>query len=424
MRNSSSINRRAIMRASAALGAGLLIGPTLAQASRGAPLKLGMVVPVTGRFASYGGSAVPGARLATRLINEKGGVAALGNAPLELVLADSKGEAKVTVAEIERLINDQKVAGIIGPFSSLDALAANPLSDQYKVPFVSPFWSSEKAFTLNSRYSRTLNLTSGSYAAAAVNLLKVLRNKHGVAASKVAVVYDNSEYGRAAADAVKRLLVQGGTPAALDLPVTPGSSDYGPTILRVRDSGADVVLAGFYFQETVLLLRAADALNFRVPIIGFGSGFADARLPGALGPEVAARALKAPVFGTTTGMRESTKYGPLQALLKAAEKEPVRPGITPGVELEWYGLGAQAVYVFKVAFEQAATTAGPKVNDAILAMNMPRGADSLVVPFYDPSLSWERNGQPRNQAPSVAQWQDGKSVIVFPEDAAAAAPRL
>lgn len=424
MRNTHRVGRRQFVGASAALGASLYLGPAFAQPRRGAVLKLGMPVPVTGRFATYGASAVPGAQLATRLINENGGVAALGNAPIELVIADSKGDAKVTVAEIERLINDQKVAGIIGPFSSLDALAANPLSDQYQVPFVSPFWSSEKALTLNSRYSRTLNLTSGSYGGAGVNLLKVLRSKHGLAGTKAAVVYDNSEYGRGASDVVKRLLVQGGTPAALDLPVTPGSSDYGPTVLRIRESGADVVLACFYFQETVLLLRAADALSFRTPIIGIGSGFADARLPGALGPEVAARALKAPVFGTTTGMRENSKYGPLQALLKAAEKEPVRPGITQGVELEWYGLGAQAVYVFKTAFEQAGSAVGSKVNDAMLAMNIRRGAETLVAPFYDPSLSWEPNGQPKNQAPSVAQWQDGKSVIVFPDDVAAAPPRI
>lgn len=414
------LHRRTFVAAAAVAVA----APSIAQQRRPTPIRLGMVVPMTGRFASYGASGVPGAQLAVRIVNERGGVSSAGGAPLELLIADSKGDAKVTVAEIERLINDEKVSGIVGPFSSLDALAANPLSDQYKIPFVSPFWSSDKAFGLNSRYSRTLNLTSGSYAAAAVNMLKILRDKHKMPVTKVAVLFDNSEYGRAASDVVKRLLGQAGLPVALDLPVTPGSNDYAPAVLRARDSGADVLMAGFYFQETVLLLRAADALNYRTPIIGFASGFADARLPGALGADVAARALKAPVFGTTTGMRENTKYGPLQALLKSAEKEAVRPGVTPGLELEWYGLGAQAVYVFKEAFERAGSTAGDKVNDAILAMNLARGSEMLVAPFYDPGLGWEPNGQPKNQAPSVAQWQDGKSVITYPADVAVAAPRV
>ncbi len=414
------LQRRTLLSAAALA----IATPAFSQQRRQAPIRLGMVAPMTGRFASYGASGVPGAQLAVRIVNERGGVASLGGAPLELLIADSKGDAKLTVAEIERLINDEKVAGIVGPFSSLDALAANPLSDQYKIPFVSPFWTSDKALDLNSRYSRTINLTSSSHARTVVNMLKVLRDKYKLPASKVAVLFDNSEYGRAASDGVKRLLGQSGIQLALDLPVSPGSSDYAPAILRARDSRAEVVMAGFYFQETVQLLRAADALDYRVPIIGFASGFADARLPGALGPDVAARVLKSPVFGTTTGMRENTKYGPLQALLKEAEKETIRPGVTPGLELEWYGLSAQAVFVFKEAFERARATDGTRVNDAILAMNLPRGSDMLVAPFYDPGLAWEPNGQPKNQAPSVAQWQDGKSVIVYPDDVAAGSARL
>lgn len=424
MRTKTTMKRRDFMQLSIAATATTAWQGALAQGGRPAPIRLGMVLPITGRFASYGASAVPGAQLAVKLVNEKGGIASLRGAPLELIVTDSKGDTKVTVAEVDRLINEEKVAGIVGPFSSLDALAANPLSDQYKIPFVSPFWSSDKAFTLNSRYSRTLNLTSGSYASGAVNMLKALRAKHGLAANKVALVWDSGEYGKGAAAAVRRHLEALRITPVLDLPVTPGATDYTPTILRIRDSGADVVIPCFYFQEAVLLLRAADALNFRAPIIGCGSGFADMRLPGALGADVAARALKAPVFGTTTGLRENSKYAPLQGLLKAAEKEAIRPGHTPGVELEWYGLAAQAIYVFKLGFEQAATTGGSNVNDVIAAMKVRRGSEWVVAPFYDPDLSWEPNGQPRNQVPSIAQWQDGKSVIVYPDDVAAAAPRL
>lgn len=417
---SGNLHRRTFVSAAALAVA----APTFAQRARQAPIRLGMVAPTTGRFATYGASGVPGAQLAVRIVNDRGGVASLGGAPLELLVADSKGDAKTTVAEIERLINDEKVAGIVGPFSSVDALAANPLSDQYKIPFVSPYWTSDKAFGLNSRYSRTINITSPSHGKAAVNMLKELRDKHKTPVSKVAVLFDNSEYGRSSADSVKRLLGPAGFNVVLDLSVTPGSSEYTPVILRARDSGADVVMAGFYFQETVLLLRAADTINYRNPIIGFGSGFSDARLPGALGADVAARVLKAPVFGTTPGIREDTKYAPLQALLRAARKETVRPGLTAGLELDWYGLGAQAVLIFAQAFERAASTVGSKVNDAILAMNLPRGSEMLVAPFYDPGLAWEPNGEPKNQAPSVAQWQDGKSVIVYPQDVAAGTARV
>ncbi len=423
MSDKMAFKRREFVRLSVAAAAASLSPRTFSQSRGASPIKLGMVTPVTGRFASYGASAIPGAMLAAKLINGGGGIASLGGAPIELVIVDTKGDAKVTVAETERLINEEKVVGIVGPFSSLDALAANPLSDQYRIPFVSPFWSSEKAFTLNSRYSRTLNLVSSSYASGGVNMLKVLRAKYGLA-RKVALVYDSGEYGKGASAAARPLLEAAGMVPVLDLPVTPGASDYGPTILRIRDSGADTILAGFYFQESVLLLRAADSLNFRAPIVGMGSGFTDVRLPGALGPEVAARALKAPVFGTATGMRLDTKYAPLQKLLKASESESVRPGNTPGIELQWYGLAAQAVNVFRLGLEQAASRDGVNLNNAIAALKLARGSDTMVSPFYDPAIAWDQAGKPLNQVPSIEQWQDGKAVIVYPDDVATGGPRI
>lgn len=211
----------------------------------------------------------------------------------------------------------------------------------------------------------------------------------------------------------------------IDLPVTPQSSEYSATILRLRESGADVLIAAFYFQETVLFLRAADTLKYRVPIIGAASGFSDTRLPGALGSNVAARVFKQiPLFGATTGLHLDSKYRPLQGLIQSAAKETIKPDQTPGVELGWYSLAAQAVYVFKLALEKAASRSGSKINDAILALNLPRGDDMLVLPFYDPGLAWMPNGKPKNQVISFVQWQGDKTVTVYPDDVATAAIKL
>jgi branched-chain amino acid transport system substrate-binding protein len=424
-RQSRELNRRRFLELTLA-GASTLAFSRGASA-QGAPgeIKLGVVMPLSGRFASYGSSARPGIEFTVKMINERGGIKSLGGAKLRLAWADTKGDTKVTVAEIERLISDEKVTGIIGPFSSLDSVAANPLSDQYKIPFVSPFWTSAKAFTLNSRYSRTLNLTSNSYAPGAIKLFNLLKERHGLAGKKIGLLYDNSEYGRGIAEWIKKELERIGQAPSIDLPVTPPITDLGPSILRLRDSGADFLFVGFYYQEAVLYFRAADVLNYRVPAIGLGSGFIDPRLPGALGKETAARVLQFPVFCGNTGLNEDTKYPPLQAFLKATEKEAQRPGHSPGVEFDWYLLAAQTVLVFKNALESSASRDGSKVNDAILKMSLPRGSTDLVLPFYDPALAWaERNGQPLNQAVVFSQWQNGKPVVVYPEDVATAKPKL
>lgn len=410
-----------LAQAVAASAAGIA---TTARAQSQAPIKLGMVLPMSGRFASYGVSGQPGAAFATRYINARGGVQSLGGRKMELLIADTKGDTKVTVSEIERLINDEKVVGIVGPFSSLDAMSANLLSDQYSVPFISPYWVSAKAFELNSRFARTINITSDTYADSTMKMLGVLRDKHGMKADKIAILYDNSEFGRSVGHNLREQLKRAGNPAVLDLPVTPPVTDFTPFVLRARDSGADVVLAGFYFNEAVLYIRASDALNFRVPVIGFASGFSDFRVPDALGSEIAQRALSIPIFGATTGLGEGSRYTPMQAFMQAFQDEPIRPHHTPGVEMDWYMLGAQAVFTFKLALEAAATTDGAKLNDAITKLSIPAGSEWLILPFYDPALAFAPNGAPKNQQIAFAQWQSGRSILVAPDNLAVAKPRL
>jgi branched-chain amino acid transport system substrate-binding protein len=423
MNKDLKIGRRELLQIGAATAAVAALPATVAAQPK--PIKLGYVAPLSGRLASYGVSASPGIAFMAKQINAAGGIKSLGGAKLEILNVDTKGDTKVTISEIERLINDEEVAGVIGPFSSLDAIAANPLADQYKIPFISPFWTSEKAFALNTRYARTLNITSDTYSNSSVHMLKHLQDKHGLAGKRVGLVYDNSEFGRTIAIGVKTRLEKVGVTPVIDLPITPPVTDLSPSILRLRDSGADVILGVLYFNEVVLYFRAADTLGYKVPVIGCASGYTDTRLPDALGPEVAKRALvNVPVIGATTGLRRGNKYAPLATFFDSLKNEAIQPGVTPGVELDWYTLGAQSVVAFQLAFEQAASTDGTKVNDAILKMNVARGSSSLILPFYDPGLAWETNGQPKNQAASFAQWRDNKPVIVYPDDVASAPLKL
>lgn len=413
------LNRRRFLQAAAASGASALAAPSLSFGQGAAPIKIGMVMPLTGRFASHGMSAPPGAAFAIKKINAAGGIKSLGGRQLEMVLVDTKGDTKVTVSETERLIVDGKVSGIIGPFSSLDALAVNPFSDQYKVPFVSPFWTTTKAFDLNSKFSRPLNLTSSAYAAGTMEMLKVLREKHGLSDKRIAVVFENGEFGKSVAADTIALLNKAGVKPVIELPVTPPVTDFVPTVLRLRESQADIILATFYFLETVQLLRAAESLNFRTPIIGVGAGFSDVRLPGALGP-VAEKALSIPIFAATTGLHEDSKYKPLHDFLESAEKEPVRPNHPPGVEINWFCLSAQAALIFAAGLEKAGSADGEKLNDAIRSMELAAGSPDLILPFYKPFLGWEANGRPKNTSVTFAQWQQGKSVVVYPDEHATA----
>ena len=420
--HAGGVTRRAVLAGSAVgvAAAALCIRPAMAQSSE--PVKIGFVFPFTGRLASYGESAGPGVDLALKIINESGGIKSLGGAPLGVFRGDDQGDAKLASSEIERLVTREKISGLIGVFSSTEAVSIGTLADQYEIPFLSPSWTTAKAFTIGSTYSRTFNLTGESFAKGGVSMLKFLNDEKGMNARKVGVIYDGSEYGRGVIDIVKEMLAGTEYTVVEDLPYTTPITDFTPQVLRLRNSGAEVLMAAQYYQETVLLLRAMDSLDYRVPFVGCASGFSDTRLPGSLGDAIAERTLAAPVFGPVA-VSDLVPYGPLVAFLDRARAEGYTFG-TGGLDLNWFVLGAQALFIYKAAIEAAASRKGKDINDALLSLQIARGSDELIVPFYDPALVWEETGRPLNQAVPYIQWQDTQMKMVYPPDIAAAEIRL
>ena len=419
----AGVSRRAVLAWSAAGAASMKLGVRSAFAQGAEPVKIGFVFPFSGRLASYGESAGAGVDLALKMVNEAGGIQSLGGAPMEIFRGDDQGDPKLASSEIERLVTQENISGLIGVFSSTEAVSVGSLADQYEIPFVSPSWTTEKAFTIGSTYSRTFNLIGESFALGGIEMLRNLNENEGLNAKKVGLIYDGSEYGRGVMQIVVKLLAEmDGYSVVADIPYNTPITDFSSYVLRLRDSGAEVLMSAQYYQETVLLLRAMDSLDYRTPFVGCASGFSDVRLPGALGESVAQRALSAPVFGPVA-VSDLVPYEPLSVFLDRARVEGYVFG-AGGLDVNWFALGAQAVFIYKAAVDAAASREGKDINAALLAMEMERGSPDLIVPFYDPNLAWDATGKPRNQSVPYIQWQDGEMRLVFPESLKTAEVRL
>ena len=113
MRSTSLLHRRAAL----ALAASTLLCAGLAHAAD--PVKIGYLIPLSGSAAaSIGKDMSRATHLAIKHINEGGGIKALGGAPLELVEVDSRGDAKVAITEVGRLITREKTPVLLGAFQS------------------------------------------------------------------------------------------------------------------------------------------------------------------------------------------------------------------------------------------------------------------------------------------------------------------
>ncbi|WP_454724895.1 MULTISPECIES: ABC transporter substrate-binding protein [Cupriavidus] len=134
MTDSSSFERRAFLRvAGASLAA--LAAPQLALAQGGGPIRIGVLVPLSGGGGAYGQGMANAARKAADYINaEAGGV--LGGRKLEILVEDSESNPTAGVAAVRKLLEVGKVSAIVGVWSSAVAMAIKPLTIEKGIPLL------------------------------------------------------------------------------------------------------------------------------------------------------------------------------------------------------------------------------------------------------------------------------------------------
>src|ERR1051325_7148533 len=128
----------------AALAAAALTG-----AAHGADaVKIGVIYPLAGNAASAGNSAKDAIELGAEIVNGmhpelKGsglaggdGLTKLGGAKIELINADHQGNPQVGQSQTLRLIQQEKVAAVLGAYHSSVALAATAVAERYGTPFL------------------------------------------------------------------------------------------------------------------------------------------------------------------------------------------------------------------------------------------------------------------------------------------------
>ena len=112
----------------------LLASATTAFAAE--PIKVGVILPLSGPTATIGQYAREGIEFIVDRVNANGGIKSLGGAKIVLVIADSRGQPETGMSEAERLILREKVVALMGCFQSGVTLTATTVAEKYGVPFV------------------------------------------------------------------------------------------------------------------------------------------------------------------------------------------------------------------------------------------------------------------------------------------------
>src|SRR2546422_6639013 len=115
-------------------------------------VKVGAVVPLTGRYGGLGAQVRAGYEIAVEHVNAAGGVSVAGKKmPLELVLLDDESDATKTVSRLETLAAQGVVAYLGGAGSDLHAAAAS-VAEKNRTPYLGVAFALHKIHTQGFRY--------------------------------------------------------------------------------------------------------------------------------------------------------------------------------------------------------------------------------------------------------------------------------
>ncbi len=240
----SMIHRRQLL-AGLTAGAASLAAPVLAQSER--RIVLGQSCAMTGPAAQLGLQMNRGARIVFDALNAAGGV---NGHPIDLRVVDDGYEPDRCKANTEQLIKED-VFALFGYVGTPTSLAALPLVNDEKIPFVGPFTGAE---ALRDPFSRSVFHVRASYYDETALIVKQLTS---LGLKKIAVFRQNDSYGQAGLDGVvKALKAQNLAPVAVGL-VERNTVDVAAAVKAIVPTQPDAVVQIGAYKGCAAFIRAA-----------------------------------------------------------------------------------------------------------------------------------------------------------------------
>jgi branched-chain amino acid transport system substrate-binding protein len=228
-----------------------------------APIRIGMVLPVTGPAADSGKYALTGANIALDRVNKAGGVL---SRQVELVTEDDQTTNPGAVLAFSKLAAQSDIVAFLGSIRSTQNHAMAP--DILKTAKPVCFGGTDPALTKlgNPWLFRFRPNDSYSGRVIAQYGVETLGKKNW------AVVHSNDAFGTGGAKALSASLDKAGAKIAIDQGYPNQSQDFTPVVLAIKSSGADVIGSYFTFDnDLAIFARQLRQLGVTIPWVGSAS---------------------------------------------------------------------------------------------------------------------------------------------------------
>ncbi len=375
-------------------------------------IKIGTIFPLTGPVANAGQRCQAAVQTAVEIINNKhpelniplakqAGI--LNGYKIVLVHADSQGKPDVGKAEAERLLNQEGVWALIGSYNSSVSKPASFVAERMKRIFMCGASSSAALTQRDMNYFFRLAPTDKTESIEFVDVLKWLNKKKKTNIKTIGIIYENSEFGKHAAEEAKAAAAAGGFAVVADVPFSPGATNLNSEVQTLKKNNPDALFGAVLGADYSRLVSTMKQMAWLPKIaINYCSGYQDPVIAKQLG-------------GDADFFMGSTAYSPQFASLMpaVADVEKIFKTKTGGVPFDGDSIQeAVAMLVLAQAIEKTGSLDPDKV------------AKTLYANTWDSPLSlggkvaFVKGGQNIKAQSVVTQLQGGQYKRIYPEDMA------
>jgi branched-chain amino acid transport system substrate-binding protein len=240
------------------LGLTLVLCLAAASALAGGTVRIGLMAPLTGPWASEGQEMKQIVELLAGQINAKGGV--LGK-QVEVVAEDDGGDPRTASLAAQRL-STKNITAVVGTYGSSITEAGQSIYDESEIIQIATGSTAVRLTEKGLKYFfRTCPRDDEQGRVAAKTLLDS-------GYKKIAVLHDNTSYAKGLAEEARGLLEKAGATIVFFDAITPGERDYATILSKLKGTAPDVVFFTGYYPEAGLLLRQKKDMGWEVPFLG------------------------------------------------------------------------------------------------------------------------------------------------------------
>jgi len=394
---------------------GLILGTTSTSFSKveGDTIILGAAVSLTGKYSSNGVHTQNGYNMAVDRINSMGGVKVGGKTyKFDIIYYDDESNPKRAAQLAERLISQDGVEFMLGPYSSGLTKAMAPVTEKYGVPMVEANGASRSLFTKGYKYLFAVLAPANLYLDVAIRTAVELNGGKPV---NIAMAFEQDAFSQDVRLGILDAAKETGSEIIIDDKLPKELNDMAATLAKVKATKPDVLVVSGHTKGALTAIRQIAEMKVDVPMLAMTHCDA-AKLSKQHGKNAQYALCASQWHKTLTYKDKWFKDG------MTYDKDFTEMfGYAPPYQA---AESSAALLVFKDAFERANSFDQKKVRDALAATDMQTfygnikfapGGQNVSKPMVLFQVICDSSGKCENKVVAPLKWASAKLVHPIPK---------